>query len=238
MGFQILIKRIVFILVVCKYVNSLPIDTSNEKQDKSGATLSEYQSLSPPKWPYTPPMKPTRPYIPEQNPILTKGYYQSSPTFSEIVTSYSDSDSAQFKKDDIKISDNEINLISQNYKDDFKTYSQIKQEKKKEKEEFIHALRAILWDAEDNSTDEEDQNQGRQFGSNYSPVGGYGNNFNIRRQQNLLRWHGLMGRPMPQILKRQGLAAQAYRGFEQGCYKLSCTLGINKLISQIGRMLG
>ena len=70
-------------------------------------------------------------------------------------------------------------------------------------------------------------------------AGYQGNNLlAMKQQQNLLRWHGVLGRPMPQILKKQGVVGQAYRGFEEGCYKLACTLGINRLISQIGRMLG
>ena len=111
-----------------------------------------------------------------------------------------------------------------------------------EKEEFIQVLRSLLWDADesDNFIDD-NESQGRQFGANYSPIGGgyAGNNrLAMQQQQNLLRWHGVLGRPMPQILKKQGLVGQAYRGFEDGCYKLACTLGINRLISQIGRMLG
>ena len=94
-----------------------------------------------------------------------------------------------------------------------------------------------MWDAEDNYIDDTAE-KGRQFNPNYSQLGGYGNNLRFQQQQNLLRWHGMLGRPMPQVLKRKGLAAQAYRGFEEGCYALACTFGINRLISQIGRMLG
>ena len=84
----------------------------------------------------------------------------------------------------------------------------------KERAEFVALLNAILWDADTEDTGEE-----RQF----SPY----------------RRKGLLGRPMPQILKRKGtMMADIYDEFTDTCYGIACMFGINKLASQISRMLG
>merc|ERR1711994_1060480 len=101
-----------------------------------------------------------------------------------------------------------LNSVPQNQDTQMFTYMQYEEEKKKEKDEFIHFLRSLLWDAEDNYIDDT-AGKGRQFNPNYSQLGGYGNNLRFQQQQNLLRWHGMLGRPIPQVLKRKGLAAQA-----------------------------
>ena len=235
-------KTIVYMVLLCGSIHSAPVDIS-DGTSKSDATLSVYRSLSAPKWPYTPPMKPTRPYTFETNYNSQNVNKKSSPNpkISEMVTSVSDP--TQFQSEDSIFSQSAINFISQNYDHDVKSSFKTQNEEIKEKQEFIHFLRSLLWDAEENSIEDE-QNQGRQFNPNYSPIGvnayanRYGNHLGIKQNQNILRWHGVFGRPMPEILKKQGLAAQAYRGFEEGCYKLGCALGINRLIGQIGRMLG
>ena len=82
-----------------------------------------------------------------------------------------------------------------------------------EKEDFVTLLNAILWNAD------EDDPKGRQF-------------HQYRRK-------GLLGRPMPQILKRKGsMASNLYDEFTNTCYTISCMFGINKVASQISRMLG
>ena len=230
-------KNLIYLLTLYGTSLSSPIDTGIQALKKNDATLSGYRALSPPIWPYTPPMKPTRPYAFESNFDMSKSDNTQSPKSSGSVSSLPNA--SQSKNSDSKISQSTINFISQNYDNNL---DQSSEEKRKEKEEFVQVLRSLLWDAdeEDNSINDE-ESQGRQFGPNYSQMGaGYqGNNLlAMQQQQNLLRWHGVLGRPMPQILKKQGVVGQAYRGFEEGCYKLACTLGINRLISQIGRMLG
>ena len=230
-------------ILLCGSIYCAPLDISDGTSKNSDATQSIYRSLSAPKWPYTPPMKPTRPYTFETNYNSQNVNKKSSsnPKISEVVSSLSDPSQLQSK--DSMISQSATNFISQSYDNDIKSSSQTENEEMKEKKEFIHVLRSFLWDAEENSVDDE-QSQGRQFNYNYGQVGAnaygnrYGNQLGVKQQPNLLRWHGAFSRPMPQILKKQGLAGQAYRGFEQGCYKLACTLGINRLIGQIGRMLG
>merc|ERR1712038_593000 len=101
---------------------------------------------------------------------------------------------SQSKTSDSKISKSAINFISQNFDNNF---GQSSDEKRKEKEEFVQVLRSLLWDAdeEDNSINDE-ESEGRQFGHNYSQMGtGYqGNNLlAMQQQQNLLRWHGVLG---------------------------------------------
>ena len=218
---------------------SSPVDMGVPVAKKNDATLSGYRALSPPMFPYTPPMKPTRPYAFESGLEITKGRMNpsSGSKLSEIVSSIPDISPS--KGIDTILPERSINSISQYYEDVSNASSN---EKTKEKEEFIQVLRSLLWDTdEEENFIDDNESQGRQFGANYSPIGGgyAGNNrLAMQQQQNLLRWHGVLGRPMPQILKKQGLVGQAYRGFEDGCYKLACTLGINRLISQIGRMLG
>ena len=208
---------------------SSPVDTGIKALKENDATLSGYRALSPPIWPYTPPMKPTRPYAFEPRLDITNK--DSTPTpvskISEIVSSLPNI--LQMKGSDSK--------MSHSYEND---PGSTLEEESKDKEEFIQVLRSLLWDADDEENSINDDNsQGRQFSQNYIGGGYAGNNrLSMQQQQNLLRWHGVLGRPMPQILKRQGLVGQAYRGFEEGCYKLACTLGINRLMSQIGRMLG
>merc|ERR1739844_549145 len=59
---------ILMIFNVCNTAISIPLNGSYSSQQKQ-ATSTGYRSLSPPKWPYTPPMKPTRPYTIEQNDL-------------------------------------------------------------------------------------------------------------------------------------------------------------------------
>ena len=221
----------VFVTTLFGTCVSSPVDTGVQLSKKNDATLSGYRALSPPILPYTPPMKPTRPYA------FESGMASSGSKLSDIVSSIPDM--SRSKGSDSILPRSSINSISQYY-DDISNASL--DEKAKEKEEFIQVLRSLLWDTDEKENFIDDnESQGRQFGANYSPIGGgyAGNNrLAMQQQQNLLRWHGVLGRPMPQILKKQGVVGQAYRGFEEGCYKLACTLGINRLISQIGRMLG
>ena len=243
MYYKLYCKRIVYMILLCGSIHSAPLDISDGTSKNSDATLSVYRSLTAPKWPYTPPMKPTRPYTFETNYHFENVNKKSSPNpkISEIVSSLSDI--KQLKNEESINSQDAINFISQSQDNDIKSSFKTENEEIGEKQEFIHFLRSLLWDAEENSIVDE-QSQGRQFHSNYSPIATnhyanrYGNQLGVKQHQSLLRWHGMFGRPMPEILKKKGLAAQAYRGFEQGCYKLACTLGINRLIGQIGRMLG
>ena len=223
-------KNLTYLLMLFGPSFSSPIDTGIKVLKENDATLSGYRALSPPIWPYTPPMKPTRPYAFE--PSLDFTNKDSTPSsvskISEIVSSLPH----QLQS---KVSDSKL---SQSYDNDSGSF--MLEEERKEKEEFIQVLRSLLWDADEEENNIDDgESQGRQFSQNYY-AGTYGGNNRLamHQQQNLLRWHGVLGRPMPQILKKQGMVGQAYRGFEEGCYKLACTLGISRLISQIGRMLG
>lgn len=229
------IRKTIYILMVCRSIRSVPIDMSYDVMKQNDATLSGYKSLSAPKWPYTTPMKPTLPYTFEKTHNMQKFRHKTNmnSTLSDISSSFRGINHST-------ISENEINFVQKKDNNQISIPLQIHNAEKKDKEEFIYFLRSLLWDAEVEST-QNDQIQGRQLNLNYSPIGGgyYGNQLGMTQQQQaILRWHGVLGRPMPQILKKQGLASQAYRGFENTCYKLACTLGINKLISQIGRMLG
>ena len=226
---------ILIIFMVCNTAISIPLNGSYLSQKKQ-ATSTGYRSLFPPKWPYTPPMKPTRPYTIEESDLRD---IQHRPSHNSKLDDSSLPQIGTSGLDEQKSMANQIsvNAVPQNQDTQMFTYMQYEEEKEKEKDEFIHFLRSLLWDAEDNYIDDTAE-KGRQFNPNYAQLGGYGNNLRLQQQQNLLRWHGMLGRPMPQVLKRKGLAAQAYRGFEEGCYALACTFGINRLISQIGRMLG
>ena len=82
-----------------------------------------------------------------------------------------------------------------------------------EKADFVHFVNALLWDSDE---------MGRQYSR---PLG----------------FRGLMGRPMPEFLRRHdqgGLARSLYDQFTDSCYSLGCFFGINKLISQLGRVVG
>ena len=226
---------ILMFFIVCNTAISIPLNGSYSSQKKQ-ATSTGYRSLSPPKWPYTPPMKPTRPYtINENDPEDIQR--SSNPNLNLVDPSLPQVVTSGLNQQKFMAHQKSVNAVPQTPDTQTLTYMQYEEEKEKEKDEFIHFLRSLLWDAEDNYIDDTVE-KGRQFHPNYSQLGGYGNNLRLQQQQNLLRWHGMLGRPMPQVLKRKGLAAQAYRGFEEGCYALACTFGINRLISQIGRMLG
>ena len=223
------------IFMVCNTAMSIPLNGSYLSQKKQ-ATSTGYRSLSPPKWPYTPPMKPTRPYSIQENDVEDI-QHSSNHNLNLVDPSLPQVGTPGLNQQKSMAHQKTVNALPQNQDTPTLTYMQYEEEKTKEKEEFIHFLRSLLWDAEDNYIDDTAE-KGRQFNPNYAQFGGYGNNLRLQQQQNLLRWHGMLGRPMPQVLKRKGLAAQAYRGFEEGCYALACTFGINRLISQIGRMLG
>ena len=80
-----------------------------------------------------------------------------------------------------------------------------------EKAEFVNFVNALLWDSDET---------GRQYNR---PMG----------------FRGLMGRPMPEYLRQEGgLARSLYDQFTDSCYSLGCFLGINRLISQLGRVVG
>ena len=87
-----------------------------------------------------------------------------------------------------------------------------------EEEDFINLLNRILWGPDLDDYDNFDE-QGRQFSSS--------------------GWRGLMGQPMPAVLKKEGgIARSLYRGFTSSCYSLACRLGINRLASRLGRLVG
>ena len=85
-----------------------------------------------------------------------------------------------------------------------------------ERQDFIRLLNMILWDE-----DPEEEN-GRQY-----------------HPHRLFGWRGLLGQPMPQLLKKQGTVANTiYDEFANTCYSFACVLGINRLASQLGRIMG
>ena len=65
-------KNLIYLLTLYGTSFSSPIDTGIQALKKNDATLSGYRALSPPIWPYTPPMKPTRPYAFESNFDMSK----------------------------------------------------------------------------------------------------------------------------------------------------------------------
>lgn len=261
-------RRTIYFSLFVQFVQSIPADVYYRGDTPKDATQSAYKSLLPPRWSKTNSMKPTLPYTggdqKKVHRIMHPSKFNSKSDDSSDTggdqkkvykimypsklhsKSLDSSDSSfiglkHFSEDNPQFIGNEINQEIQNYanKNIVNGFLEMEEQEKKEKEEFIQFLRSILWDAEDDS-EEENESEGRRFNSNYVTNRGglYGTPPNINRQQSLLRWHGVLGRPMPQVLKKKGFAAQAYRGFEDTCYKLACTLGINKVISQLSRMFG
>ena len=217
MSSEMWFRKTIYILVVCKSIHSVPVD------------------------PYLTPMKPTLPYAFEETHNTQDPEHQSipSPKLGKIGSSSTGID--YFGPSHPQVFENEVDFDTKYEKNEFRNQWQTKNAENKDKEEFIRFLRSILWEADEEDTIKNNQIQSRQLHSNYLATGGayYGNQYGVpHKQAALLRWQGVLGRPMPQILKKKGLAAQAYRGFEDTCYKLACTLGINKLISQLGQMFG
>ena len=224
------------------FVQSIPTDINYDGVRQQYATQSAYKSLLPPRWSQINPMKPTLPYTGGDH---KKEHAYMDPTQANFKSSDRSDlpilEMTHYSGGHPQFFENEISDGKQNYanKNSVGGLLEAKDQKKQEKEEFIQFLRLILWDAEDDS-EEHNESEGRQFNANYLTNNGgyYGTQSNIDRQQSLLRWHGILGRPMPQVLKKKGIAARVYEGFEDTCYSLACTFGINKVISQISRMFG
>ena len=183
-----LFNNLVILTTLIGTIVSSPVDTGVQVSKKNDATLSGYRALSPPMFPYTPPMKPTRPYAFESGMEITKGRMNpsSGSKLRKIVSSIPDISPS--KGIDTILPESSIDSISQYYEDVSNASSN---EETKEKEEFIQVLRSLLWDADesDNLIDD-NESQGRQFGANYSPIGGgyAGNNrLAMQQQQNQFR---------------------------------------------------
>ena len=87
---------------------------------------------------------------------------------------------------------------------------------------FYKLVNRVLWDEYSEAEEDVDAESGRQYG------GGF-------RQTALLR-HGLLRRPMPQILRRQGAGNSMYRSFADQCYGILCALGLKNFVDDLSRM--
>ena len=257
MNFSKYFHKFVYLLLLIHMAKCVPLNTlysdNDGKQQKASTQHVEYESLPFPDadWTHKYQTKPTYPYINKNDDSMAED--MNGPTFGTIsndvgYNNYHNDVQQNWNGHSLQEMDNKIYDSHQNSQmgNTQNKKTTLMEEKKKEKDEFVKFLRMLLWDADDEIKEE---GEGRQL--DLSGGGGYGGQVmygrgvgggdqvaNWNRQQSLLRWHGLLGRPMPQVLKKQGFASRAYKEFENTCYKLSCTFGVTKLISQISRMFG
>jgi len=99
-----------------------------------------------------------------------------------------------------------------------------------EKAEFVNFINVLLWGDESSWMDEDTEVERQYRGYQYDSYG---------TAQPDGRWRGLLRRPMPNYLRQEGsLARSFYDQFTDSCYSLGCFLGINRLVSQLGRVIG